>query len=228
MAWPMIGSTGLVNAVPVLLTGMSSRQNSVGGEDLAGVSRDGQPVVLPADAAGPQPGDLVAAQAGEQPGQGERADEFHRVVAARRGARQVGGLDVQPGVQELGPHVVGDDAGVGADQRADAARQGQRPGGVEPAGEPFPFLAVAEERAGGHEDMSLGARGDRFPGAAVQVVAALDVVADRHPVDGCDPGRAGLARPLPGLGDLGVLGRQPPSGLRDDGADDRADLRRQR
>ena len=28
MAWPMIGSTGLVNAAPVLLTGMSSRQTA--------------------------------------------------------------------------------------------------------------------------------------------------------------------------------------------------------
>ena len=100
--------------------------------------------------------------------------------------------------------------------------------GVEPAGEPLPFLAVAEERPGGHEHVGLGARGDRFPGAAVQVVAALDVVADRHPVDGCDPGRAGLPRPLPGLGDLGMLSCQPPSGLGDDGADDRADLRGQR
>ena len=131
-------------------------------------------------------------------------------------------------MQELGPHVVGDDPGVGADQRADAARQGQRPGGVEPAGEPLPFLAVAEERAGGHENVGLGARGDRFPGAAVQVVAALDVVADRHPVDGRDPGRAGLSRPLPGLGDLGMLSGQPPSRLGDDGADDRADLGGQR
>ena len=76
--------------------------------------------------------------------------------------------------------------------------------------------------------MGLGARGDRFPGAAVQVVAALDVVADRHPVDGCDPGRAGLPRPLPGLGDPGLLSSQPPAGLRDDRADDRADLGGQR
>ena len=28
MAWPMSGSTGLVNAVPVLLTGTSSRQTA--------------------------------------------------------------------------------------------------------------------------------------------------------------------------------------------------------
>ena len=81
-----------------LVDGHVEQADGVGGEDLAGVAGDGQPVVLPADAADPQPGDLVAAQAGEQPGQGERADEFHRVVAACRGARQVGGLDVQPGL----------------------------------------------------------------------------------------------------------------------------------
>ena len=62
------------------------------GEDVVGVAGDGLAVLLPADAADPQPGDLVAAQAGEQPGQGERADERQRVVAARRGARQVLGL----------------------------------------------------------------------------------------------------------------------------------------
>jgi hypothetical protein len=63
-----------------------------------------------------------------------------------------------------------------------SARVGGRTGG-----EPLPFLAVAEERAGGHEHVSLGARSDRFPGAAVQVVVALDVVADCHAVDGRDP-----------------------------------------
>ena len=59
-----------------------------------------------------------------------------------------------------------------------------------------------------------------FPGAAVQVVATLDVVADSHPVNGRDPCCAGLPGPLPGLSDLGVLGRQPPSRFGDDGADE--------
>jgi hypothetical protein len=42
--------------------------DGVGGEDLARVTGNGQPVVLPAEAAGPEPGDLIAAQAREQPG----------------------------------------------------------------------------------------------------------------------------------------------------------------
>ena len=40
MAWPSSGSTGLVNAVPVLWTGRSSRQNRVAGQDLPGVAGD--------------------------------------------------------------------------------------------------------------------------------------------------------------------------------------------
>ena len=42
--------------------------------------RRGDAFLLPADAADAQPGDLVAAQPGEQPGQGEGADERERVV----------------------------------------------------------------------------------------------------------------------------------------------------
>jgi hypothetical protein len=223
MAWPTIGSTGLVNAVPVLRTGTSSRQTA----SPAGVGRDGLAVVLPADAAGPQPDDLVAAQPGEQPGQGQCPDQLDRVVAARGRAGQVAGLDVQAGVQQLGPHVIGDHPGIGADQRADAARDGQRAGGIEPAGDPLPFLAVAEERPGGHELVGLGARGDRLPGPAAERVRPLDVVADRHPVDGRDPRGARLPGPLIRLGDLRVLGGQPPPGFRHDGPDDRADPGRQ-
>jgi len=51
-----------------------------------------------------------------------------------------------------GPALVSDRVRVGADKGVDAARDGQRPGGIEPAGEPIPFLAVPEERAGGRED----------------------------------------------------------------------------
>ena len=171
------------------------------GQDVGGVAGDGLAVVLPADAADPQPGDLVAAQAGEQPGQRDRPDQFHRVVGVGA-AGQVGGLQVEPGPQQLGPYLVGDHPRVGADQGVDAARDGQRPVGVEPAREPVPFLAVAEEHPGRHQHVSLGARRDRLPGAGMDMVAALDVVADGHAVHGGDPGGAGLPGPLPGLGDL--------------------------
>jgi len=76
--------------------------------------------------------------------------------------------------------------------------------------------------------VGLGARRDRLPCTVLDVVTALDVVTDRHPVHGSDPGGAGLPGPLAGLGDLGMLGDQPPSGLGHDGAHGGADLRRQR
>jgi hypothetical protein len=69
----------------------------------------------------------------------------------------------------------------------------QGPGGVEPAGNPFPFLQVAEERAG-HPQIArfdLGRQGNA--GAATFALQRLGVVPDGHPVDGRDPGRAGLA-----------------------------------
>jgi hypothetical protein len=52
--------------------------------------------MLPADAADPEAGDLITALAGEQPGEGYRADHLDGVDAAV-GAGQVGGFQVQPG-----------------------------------------------------------------------------------------------------------------------------------
>ncbi|WP_205717571.1 hypothetical protein [Actinomadura soli] len=74
----MSASTGLVNAVPVLWVKTSSRQTAARAKTLGVVAADGLPVVLPADAANPQAGDLVAAPAAEQPGQRYRADQLHR------------------------------------------------------------------------------------------------------------------------------------------------------
>lgn len=116
----------------------------VPGEDTVAGAGGGGPVVLPADAA---TGDLIAALAGEQPGEGDRADHVEGVDAAV-GAGQVGGLQVEPGPQQLGPDVVGDHVRVRPGQGAQAARGSQGLGRVEPAGDPLPFLQVAEERAG--------------------------------------------------------------------------------
>jgi hypothetical protein len=46
----------------------------VAGQDLLGVARDRGAVVLPADAAHPQPGYLIAPLPGEQPGQRDRTE----------------------------------------------------------------------------------------------------------------------------------------------------------
>ena len=213
---------------PGLVDRHVEQADGIVGQDVGGVAGDRDAVALPADGPDPQAGDLVAAQPGEQPGQRDRADQLHRVVGACGGAGQVGVGQVQPGPQQLRPDVVGDHSRVGADQCCDAARHDQRAGRVEAAGEPLPFLAVAEERAGGHEDVRLGARGDRGAGAGPETVVALDVVTDPHPVHRGDPGGAGLAGPLPRLGDLRVLGGQPPSGLGEDAADDGAHLRAER
>jgi hypothetical protein len=48
----------------------------VAGQDLPGVPGDSGAVVLPPDAAHPQPRDLVAALPGEQPGQCDGADQL--------------------------------------------------------------------------------------------------------------------------------------------------------
>jgi hypothetical protein len=69
IALPRIGSTGLVNEVPVLWVGRSSRQTASRASTLVGVSGDREAAVLPADAADAEANDLVAAQAAEQPGQ---------------------------------------------------------------------------------------------------------------------------------------------------------------
>jgi hypothetical protein len=55
-----------------LVRGHVEQAGSVAGQDLLRVADDRGAVVLPADAAHPEAGDLVAALAGEQPGQGDR------------------------------------------------------------------------------------------------------------------------------------------------------------
>ena len=68
---PTTGSTGLVNAVAVLLVGHVEQTH---------VRSPPAPVVgLPADRADPQSDDLVDAQSGEQPQQRDRADELERI-----------------------------------------------------------------------------------------------------------------------------------------------------
>jgi hypothetical protein len=196
-----------------LVRGHVQQADRVAGQDLVGVARDRGAVVLPADAAHPEAGDLVAALAGEQPGQRDRPHQFQRVEVPRLGLREVGGLQVQPSPHELGPDVVGDHARVGAEQHRDAARDGQRAGRVEAPGNLLPFLQVAEERAEHGEVAGLGGRFQRLAELARQPGGALDVVADLHPVDRGDPGGAGLPGPGRGVGGLRLLGFQPPAGL---------------
>ncbi|MFB6947287.1 MULTISPECIES: hypothetical protein [unclassified Streptomyces] len=75
---------GLGERDACLVGGNVPQADGIAGEDFAGVAGDGQAVVLPADAAHREPGYLVAALAGEQPGQCDGADEFDRIGAAVR------------------------------------------------------------------------------------------------------------------------------------------------
>jgi hypothetical protein len=110
--------------------------------------------------------------------------------------------------------IVGDDARIGSDQRQHAAWRRQGSGGIEPARDPFPFLAIAQKGAHGVEVADLGARRQRLAVTTLAAtVMALDELADRHAVDPDDPARAGLPGPGVRPGDLGVFGGEPTAGL---------------
>ncbi|UZG60300.1 hypothetical protein [Rhodococcus opacus] len=108
-----------------LVRGDIEQADRVTRQDPIGVAGDGGVVVLPADAADPQAGDLVAAQSGEQPGQCDRVDEFERVEVPGLCLGEIGLLEVQSRPEQLRPDVVGDYPGVRAEQRGDAAWSGQ-------------------------------------------------------------------------------------------------------
>ena len=211
-----------------LVGGHVAQTDGITGQDIGGVAGDRSAVVLPADAADAQPGDLVAALAGEQPGQGDRADQLERVVRAGLRGRQVAGGQVEPGPEQLRPDVVGDHPRVRAAQGGDAARDGQGALRVEAAGHPFPFLAVAEEPAQRVDLPGLGSRGQRLAEPVLETGGALDIVTDPHAVQRGDPCCAGLPRPRRRVGGLGTLRGQPSANLEQDRADTAADPRGER
>ena len=116
-------------------------------QDLIGVAGEGFVVVLPANAADPQAGDLVAALPGEQPGQRDCANQFEWIEVAGPRLREIDPRQIQPCPKQFGPDLVGDHPRVRAEQCGDAARSGQRPPRVETPWQPFPFLTVGEEPA---------------------------------------------------------------------------------
>ena len=145
MAWPSSGSTGLVNAVPVLWAGTSSRQTA---------SRARTWPQSPGSAC------RRAASGRSRPAGGRshrcaarlnsHASVIARIISTgwtRPSAwGRSSGLQVEPGPQQLGPHVVGDHPRIGADQRRRLRGvPGRGPGRT--CGDPLPFLQVAEERA---------------------------------------------------------------------------------
>jgi hypothetical protein len=183
--------------------------DGIADEHLGVITADRLAVVLPADAAPPQAGDLVAALPAEQPGQGDRADQFDRVEEPGTVHRQVSSLQVQPRPHKLRPDVVGDHPRVGAEQGTDAARGGQGAFGSEPAGQPLPLLAVAEERSGRCDQAGLRRRLKKFADTVLETDGPLGVVADVHPVQRSDPGSTGLPGPVGRICRIGLFRRQP-------------------
>ena len=207
-----------------LVGGDVEQADGIAGQDMVVVAADAGAVVLPADAAEAEAGDLVAALAAEQPGERDGADQLKRVGPPVRGQKVLRG-EVQAGPEQLGPDVVGDHARVRPEQGLDAARGAERVRGVEPPRDPLPLLAVAEEGPRCPQVAGLCLGRQRLACAVAQPGAPLRVVAGAHPVYRGNPCRARLPGPLGGAGDIRVLGGQPPSGLGQRGAVDAAGLR---
>ena len=100
--------------------------DGVAGEDMVIVAADAGAVVLPADAADAEAGDLVAALAAEQPGQRDRADQLKRVGAPVRRRKVLGGSRFSPAQSSLAQMSSAITRGSGPSRRLDAARGSQR------------------------------------------------------------------------------------------------------
>ena len=212
IASPTSRSTGLVNALVVLLVGTSSRHTRSPSPASGAVCQRIAPT--------PQAEDLVDAQAGEQPQQRDGADELER-IPRRAGSAAVhvlgrsSTLEVQPGPHQLRPDVVGDHARVGPDQRRDRPGDPDRATRVEPPLDPLPLLQVAEERPDRPDQRRLRSRREHLAVAGAHRVGVqrLGQLADLQPIDGGDPRGGELAIPALGLGAVRVLGVQPAAGL---------------
>ena len=164
---------------------------------------------MPAHAPDSQPDDLVAAESTEQPGKYQCSEQLDGMLAADRVGVDVAVLQVEARPQQFGPDVIGDHAWVRTDESADAARSGQRASGIEPSGRTNPTPG-SPGRTGVPRYRLLFVRGiNGSPKTILQGVVILGVVANAQAVDGGNPSRAQLSRPLARLPDLGMLGSQP-------------------
>ena len=177
-------------------------------------------LLLPTDRANAQPKDLVGPQPGEQPHQRGRANELERIPRRAGSAaigvqREIVAGQVQAGPHQLRPHVIGDHARLGSDQRGDRPGQPERAPGVEPALDPLPLLDVIEESARRPDQMRLRARQQLSAGPAAHIagVRAVRVLADEHPVHARDPRRGELPRPGSRVGVVGLLVVDPAAEL---------------
>ena len=133
-----IRSTGLVNAVLVLLTGTSSMQTAPPARvsPLPGNETSSR---CPANAAQAQTQYLIVSQAREQPCDGQRFTEFDRVTALkgfpseRAASREVLGGQVQPGPHQFGPNIVGNGTRLRPNLRKHTLGRNEAADRIEPA-----------------------------------------------------------------------------------------------
>ena len=210
MACPTSASTGLVNAVPVLWTGTSSKQTPV-----AACASPSAACVLPADAADAQPHDLVAAQAAEEPRDRQRPDERERVAVARRvqRARDPLGSRWSPAQSSLAQRSSAITRGSGPRRARTLRGVASARVGVEAPRDPAPLLR-SPGRTGA---ASSGSPPSRSPRAAARAghrgIVALGVLADAHAIDRGHGRGAELPGPGGGLRRLPVVDPEPPTGL---------------
>jgi hypothetical protein len=173
-------------------------------------------VRLPADAADPQADDFRAAQAAEQPRDGQGAHQFYRVavsgVAARRKIRLV---EVEPGPEELRPQIIGDHPRGRADQGLDRPRGGQGPRRIKAPGHPAPLVAVPEKLAHRPGVALLRSRRQRVTESITQGTTALGEVPDVHAIDRRHVPGAQLAGPGGRLRDCRMRDLEPAPGFED-------------
>ena len=115
-----------------------------------------------------------------EPDKRERPDQFQGVELTTHIRGQILRLQIEPGPQQLRPHLIGNDARVGAREGANTAGRGQGTGGIEAARDPLPLLAVMEEGTDGHNIARLGP-GRQGPSQATgEGCLALHILADAH------------------------------------------------
>jgi len=123
----------------------------IGGKYVAR-ARDSDCIALPADAADPQPENLVITKPSEEPGRRERPAQLDGITVGskvpsmgRATTWKIVGNEVEASPDGLGPHIVGDDPRVGADQSGETLRYGQMPHGIEPSRDQVPLLKIPKE-----------------------------------------------------------------------------------
>jgi len=143
----------LGKSCPGLVDRHVEQAHCISGEDVAR-AKGSYCIALRADAADPQPQNLVVAKSSEEPSRRKGSAHLDGIAVGsklpspgRAATREVVGYEVEAGPDQLGPDIVGDDARVGADQGEQALRRSQVSYGIEPSRDQLPLLEIAKEDA---------------------------------------------------------------------------------